>query len=431
MQTRITSCRSMSQLFRQLFGREVIRHAGRAPSSGYEKARRRRALRRACLYPRLSIRRASLGPSHRRIHRAKEYALVVTDAKPGLPGFRAAGAHASRGRGSATSRAAPGRPLVLVHGLGGAASNWRLIAPALAEERRVIVPELPGHGGSGRLCPRRSTLDPFAEAVLAVLEAEDALPAPWLGPLARRPRRAAGCRAAARGGDRRRARRGGGDLLRGPRREGDGDRSSASREPGRLFAWRRRAVARSRVGRTVAFGWWGVADPAALDPEMAEAFLAGPAEHTDTLAAGKALVAARSAARPRPRHVSVPLPLGRERQLGAAPGRDGVRTPAARAAAVDRRLRPPADRRAAGRRPPRDARVPRVARVSSPRPPRTGSPPPPRLVPLRAAEELDSAARRPRPRRAARRPAPTSGSSAGPRRATRRPLARYSAQSSA
>jgi pimeloyl-ACP methyl ester carboxylesterase len=34
-----------------------------------------------------------------------------------------------------------------------------------------------------------------------------------------------------------------------------------------------------------------VADPAALDPEIAEAFLAGPAEHTDTVAAGRALVA--------------------------------------------------------------------------------------------------------------------------------------------
>ena len=73
-----------------------------------------------------------------------------------------------------------GPPLVLVHGLGGAPSNWRLVAPALAAERRVIVPALPGHGGSGRL-PAAPTLDPYAEAVLAVLEHEDALPAPWVG----------------------------------------------------------------------------------------------------------------------------------------------------------------------------------------------------------------------------------------------------------
>ena len=73
-----------------------------------------------------------------------------------------------------------GPPLVLVHGLGGAASNWLALAPALAAERRVIVPELPGHGGTAPL-PAAPTVDPFADAVLAVLEAEDALPAPWVG----------------------------------------------------------------------------------------------------------------------------------------------------------------------------------------------------------------------------------------------------------
>ena len=46
-------------------------------------------------------------------------------------------------------------------------------------------------------------------------------------------------------------------------------------------------VARSRIGRTLAFGWWGVADPAGFDPEMAEAFLVGPPHHTDTLTAGQ------------------------------------------------------------------------------------------------------------------------------------------------
>jgi pimeloyl-ACP methyl ester carboxylesterase len=219
----------------------------------------------------------------------KEYALVVTDAKPGLPGFEPRElTHAGTRIRYFTGGSGP--PVALVHGLGGAASNWRLMAPALAEERRVVVPELPGHGGSGRLSTAPSSLDPFAEAVLAVLEAEDALPAPWLGhslggtvalrAAVLRPEAVTGVVLAAAAGI-----------------------SSAGRvgrvtvtvvgvaEPGRLFAWRRRAVARSRVGRTVAFGWWGVADPAALDPEMAEAFLAGPAEHTDTLTAGKALVA--------------------------------------------------------------------------------------------------------------------------------------------
>ena len=52
----------------------------------------------------------------------------------------------------------------------------------------------------------------------------------------------------------------------------------------------RRRVARSRRGRTLAFGWWGVADPTGFDPAMAEAFLAGAARHTDTRSAGAALV---------------------------------------------------------------------------------------------------------------------------------------------
>ena len=182
-----------------------------------------------------------------------------------------------------------GPPLVLVHGLGGAASNWLAIAPALAAERRVIVPELPGHGGAAPL-PAAPTVDPFADAVLAVLEAEDALPAPWVGhslgglvglrAAIRRPEAVTGIVLAAAAGI-----------------------SSSSRaaevvlslmglaQPGRLVARHRAAWAGSELGRTVAFGWWGVADPPGLDPATAEAFLSGPAEHTDTVAAGRALIA--------------------------------------------------------------------------------------------------------------------------------------------
>jgi pimeloyl-ACP methyl ester carboxylesterase len=182
-----------------------------------------------------------------------------------------------------------GPPLVLVHGLGGLASNWRLVAPELAATRRVILPELPGHGRSGRL-RGASTLDPFAAAVLAVAEAEGAVPAPWVGhslgglvalrAAALRPEAVSGIVLCAAAGI-----------------------SSASRvgevtvtllgvlRPGRLVGLRRRQVARSRLGRRLAFGWWAVADPDGLDPEMAEAFLAGPPQHTDTLTAGRALVA--------------------------------------------------------------------------------------------------------------------------------------------
>jgi pimeloyl-ACP methyl ester carboxylesterase len=181
-----------------------------------------------------------------------------------------------------------GPPLVLVHGLGGAASNWLLVAPALAAERRVLIPELPGHGGSGPLAGA-STLDPFADAVVAVLEQEKALPAPWVGhslggvvclrAAVRRPDAVTGVVLAASAGI-----------------------SSADRigeltvkwigllRPERLVTPHRRRVARSRRGRTLAFGWWGVADPGGFDPAMAEAFLAGATRHADTRSAGAALV---------------------------------------------------------------------------------------------------------------------------------------------
>jgi pimeloyl-ACP methyl ester carboxylesterase len=182
-----------------------------------------------------------------------------------------------------------GDPLVLVHGLGGAASNWLLVAPELARGRRVIVPELPGHGGSGPLLEALS-LDPFADAVLAVLEHEDALPAPWVGhslggavalrAAVRRPDAVTGVVLAAAAG------------ISSSTRGGELTVAWIGRlRPERLARPYTGPLTRSRRGRTLAFGWWGVADPAGFDPAMAEAFIAGTAGHTDTRAAGAALVA--------------------------------------------------------------------------------------------------------------------------------------------
>jgi pimeloyl-ACP methyl ester carboxylesterase len=43
-----------------------------------------------------------------------------------------------------------GRPLVLLHGLGDSSATWNLVAPELARTRRVLAPDLAGHGLSGR-----------------------------------------------------------------------------------------------------------------------------------------------------------------------------------------------------------------------------------------------------------------------------------------
>src|SRR5262245_26238949 len=43
-----------------------------------------------------------------------------------------------------------GRPLVLLHGLSDSHRTWRPVVPALAARRRVITPDLPGHGLSSR-----------------------------------------------------------------------------------------------------------------------------------------------------------------------------------------------------------------------------------------------------------------------------------------
>ncbi len=47
--------------------------------------------------------------------------------------------------------AGEGDPLILLHGWAGNAWNWSAVYDALAENRRVIVVDLPGHGKSG--CP--------------------------------------------------------------------------------------------------------------------------------------------------------------------------------------------------------------------------------------------------------------------------------------
>jgi pimeloyl-ACP methyl ester carboxylesterase len=207
----------------------------------------------------------------------------VTDAKTELPGFDE--------RFSGPLRylvAGEGEPLVLVHGLGGAASNWLALAPLLQPGRRLIVPELPGHGGSQPL-PGAPGLDAFAESLAALVDGAGAGPAPLVGHsfggavalrlAIRRPELVSALVLAGAAG-----------ISSGTRRARYALTITGLVQPGKRIAPRRRLVSRSALLRTLVFGRWGAADPPAFPPDVAESFLAGPARHTDTVSAAKALV---------------------------------------------------------------------------------------------------------------------------------------------
>ena len=69
-------------------------------------------------------------------------------------------------------RAGGRTPVVLLHGLSDAHFTWRRIAPELARDRLVLVPDLPGHGLSGR--PDASYELPwYAEVMARWIEALD------------------------------------------------------------------------------------------------------------------------------------------------------------------------------------------------------------------------------------------------------------------
>lgn len=181
-----------------------------------------------------------------------------------------------------------GSPLVLVHGLGGIVENWCALAPALAERHRVLVPDLPGHGRSALLSEARN-LDSLSEAALGLAEAEDIRGAIWIGHSLGGvvALRAAVLRPDAVGGV----------VLAAAAGIGSASRVAqvtlavlGATRPGRLIAPFRHAWAHSRIGRRIAFGWWGAADSGALEPDIAEAFLLGPSLHTDTRQAARALL---------------------------------------------------------------------------------------------------------------------------------------------
>jgi pimeloyl-ACP methyl ester carboxylesterase len=181
-----------------------------------------------------------------------------------------------------------GEPLVLVHGLGGAAANWLALAPLLLPGRRLLVPELPGHGGSSPL-PAAPSLNPYADRISLLLEREGLARAPVVGHslggaialrlAIRRPELVSGLVLAAGAG-----------ISSGTPNARYALTITGLLKPARKIAPHRASVARSPLLKRFVFGRWGASDPPALPPELVEAFLAGPALHTDTVSAAKALV---------------------------------------------------------------------------------------------------------------------------------------------
>jgi pimeloyl-ACP methyl ester carboxylesterase len=212
---------------------------------------------------------------------------TATWAEPLLPGFEERWADV-RGVRMRYFVGGEGSPLVLVHGLSGAASNWCELAPLLARGRRVLVPDLPGHGASGPL-PAAPSLNGFADRVRHVAGVEDMLPAPFVGHSL-----------------------GGSVTLRAALRWPDdvpavvlaasAGIASATRwaqfwlaflsktKPGRRIAPHRSHLARRPMLRYTVFGYFGASDPAALSERAVDGLLAGPELHSDTVSAARALV---------------------------------------------------------------------------------------------------------------------------------------------
>jgi pimeloyl-ACP methyl ester carboxylesterase len=211
----------------------------------------------------------------------------VTDAKVELPGFEERFAEV-RGTRLRYLAAGEGEPLLLVHGLGGAAANWLALAPLLLATRRLLVPELPGHGGSSAL-PAAPSLNAYADRLGLVLEHEGLASAGVVGHSLggaialrlsiRRPDAVSALVLAGAAG-----------ISSGTRNARHALTITGIVKPGRKLAPHRRRIARSDTLKRLVFGRWGASDPPALPAELAEAFLSGPARHTDTVSAAKALV---------------------------------------------------------------------------------------------------------------------------------------------
>ena len=180
-----------------------------------------------------------------------------------------------------------GPPVILIHGLGGAATNWTELAPLLARHRRVLAPDLPGHGHSAPLADVES-LASYADHVGRLAEALRLLPAAVVGHslggvVALRL-------AAARPGDvRALALVCAAGIHRHARWAERALRIASLLRPDAAVARRRVTVARRARLRRAVFAHWGAVDAATLSQRAVLGLLASRARATDVASARRAL----------------------------------------------------------------------------------------------------------------------------------------------
>jgi pimeloyl-ACP methyl ester carboxylesterase len=204
----------------------------------------------------------------------------VTDATDLLRGFDV-GFHDARGVRLRVFRGGEGRPILLLHGFGGAAWNYTEMAPLLAG-RRLLVPDLPGHGGSEPL-PAPS-LSGFADAVATLLAEPVAVFGHSMGGVV-------ALRLAERHPE----------LVRSLVLAAPAGISSSSRvstvflaavgtiRPARVAGRRVDHIGRSRRLKRLVFGRFEVANADVLSEASVHGFLRASELHTDALGAGLAL----------------------------------------------------------------------------------------------------------------------------------------------
>lgn len=61
---------------------------------------------------------------------------------------------------------------MMVHGLGGSARSWDLVAPLLSQTRELVIIDLPGHGLSPAI-PGRQTISAFADEISEFIDANE------------------------------------------------------------------------------------------------------------------------------------------------------------------------------------------------------------------------------------------------------------------